>query len=217
MVLATNLSGYAAFRPALEGRWYFPFVAAIPLLAFAPLAMMRAHKEDGDGSAYLPKSGDVALGFAVAVVLYGLIFAATRAFLPIGTHRSGWMLELYKHWGDPEALRGRVVAISAMIAVCVYADELVWRDYLRRLLEPRLGTRSTFIASIVLYGLAHVGAGIASARAGDMFNPVLPVTSLVLAIAWQSVARFTGRIAPGAFSHALVVLTAVLFFRLYAI
>jgi len=217
MVIATNVSGYAAFRPVLEGHWYFPLIAAIPLFALTPVALLRAHREDGDGAAYLPKSGDVALGFAVAVVLYGVLFATTRLLLPLGTPQSGWMLQLYKHWGDPAALRGRVVAISAMTLVCVYADEVVWRDYLRRLLEPQLGTRATFWTSVALYGLAHVGAGIASARPGSLFNPVLPVASFALAIAWQSLVRFTGRVSPGAFSHTLVVLTAVLFFRLYGI
>ncbi len=217
MVIALNVSGYLAFRENLEGHWYFPLVAAAGILPFVPAALFRAHREEGDNRAYSIKSGDLALGFAIAVAVYFVVLGSTRVLAPLGSTGARWMLALYTQWGDPVPLRGRMMAICGMTFVCVYGGELVWRDYARRLLEPELGSRTTRWLVVVLYGAAHIGACVSSARGSDRFNPVLLLGSLALGALWSELRRVTGRIAPGVVAHALAALALVLFFRLYGL
>jgi membrane protease YdiL (CAAX protease family) len=211
-VLVTTTLG---LRESFEGTLTSPLIAMSGTLALLPFALRSAHKEDALATRIYPKSGDFTLAFGLTVVMFGAAYVFTRTVMPLGTPRSVWLLNVYLQLGDPSLLRSRVPFVVALFFVGAFAEEVVWRYWVPRLLEEQIGTRRAQIAAVGLYGLAHVGTGFALARHDLAYDPLLVIAALGCGTVWALMTRFTGRVAPAIFSHALFDVAVCVFFRLY--
>jgi len=111
----------------------------------------------------------IALGVLSALVLYGVFFAGnyfSRLILPIADEG---IQGVYHFKGNADALR---IALS-MLLIIGPGEELFWRGFLQRNLEPYLGKWGGFALGVIIYTGVHVFTGnlmlIAAALTAGLF------------------------------------------------
>ncbi len=219
-VIVVGLSAYFAFLPEMSGTWMFWALAGGPTVILAVLALVWAREEGLLREWLMPKSGDFTGGVLGAVVLFGIAWAFVRLAAPVGSTREVWLVSLYGEIGDPRALQAHAPAVAAAICVAAFAEEVVWRGAVTRLLAERVGSRWAWVWAAVLYALSYVPAAW-SLRAGmgsdGGLNPILPIAALGAGLLWGAMARGFGRLAPGFLAHALFDWAAIMMFPLWGV
>jgi uncharacterized protein len=215
IVLTIAVAAQLAFDVSRAGTPSVFLIMAVPTVALAVVAVVRARNDGVLRSWLTPRSGDFTRGFAAAGVLFGASFAFTRAFMPAQSERSSWIARLYLQLGDPTALRKSVVIVVIAIIVLSVAEELVWRGLVLSLLEEQIGSRRAWVWAAVLYALAHVPTVWALKDPVAGMNPLILLVALAAGLVWGGMARAFGRLLPGMFSHVLFSWTVVMMFRLW--
>jgi membrane protease YdiL (CAAX protease family) len=216
-VLATALASYFAFLPARSGSVMFWALAGGPTVVLAGVAAAWAQREELLREWLAPRWGDFSRGVACAVLLFGVAWAFSRIATPVGSGREVWLVSLYGQLGDPRVLQSHAPLVAGAIAVAALAEELVWRGMVTQLLAERVGTRSAWVWSAVLYALVYVPTmwSLRSGGEGGALNPVLPAAALGAGLLWGGMARAFGRLAPGVLAHALFDWAVVMMFPLW--
>jgi membrane protease YdiL (CAAX protease family) len=216
-VLVTALSSYFAFLPQSSGTVAFWVLAGGPTLVLAAVGASWAHREDLLRDWLSPRWGDFSRGVVAAVLLFGIAWAFVRIVMPVGSPREVWLVSLYGQIGDPRLLQQHAPAIGAVIFAVALAEEIVWRGMVTQLLADRVGSRTAWIWSAVLYALAYVPTAwsLRAAAGGGGLDPVLPVAALGAGLLWGAMARSFGRLAPGVLAHALFDWAVVMMFPLW--
>lgn len=156
----------------------------------------------------LPRWGDITKGFFAAAILFGLSFGLVK-LLVSGTPREAWLERIYVQLGDPLKLREGYGKVAAVIVAGAALEEIVWRGFVSTALEPVLGSRRAWIASAVLYAVAHVPAGIV------LGSPALPAAAFGVGLAMGALTHAcNGRVPPAIVAHALFDICAAMMFRL---
>src|SRR5262249_10221709 len=106
--------------------------------------------------------------------------------------------------------------VAGGIAVMAIAEELVWRGLVTNLLAERLGSRTAWLYSAVLYALAHVPSMWALQSPLRALNPILPLAAARAGAVWGAMARGFGRLAPGMLAHGLFDWCILMMFPLWS-
>jgi membrane protease YdiL (CAAX protease family) len=219
-VLATGVASYFAFQPTTpsgSAGVTFWLLAAGPSVVLAAIAAAWAWREELLKDWLTPRWGDFSRGVAGAALLFGVAYASSKIVTPVGSPREVWLVSLYGQIGDPRVLQAKAPMVAAAILVAVLAEEVLWRGMVTQLLADRMGTRTAWIGSALLYAAAYVPTmwALRAGGAGTL-NPVLPIAALGAGLLWGAMARaFGGRLAPGVLAHALFDWAVVMMFPLW--
>ena len=164
---------------------------ALTAAAVAPRAMAERFRF---------RPADVVIGLASAAVLYG-IFVVGRAvatwMLPFAPDQIGAVY-------DNKALLAPGM-IGVLIGLIIGpGEEIFWRGFLQRELQPRHGRWAGYLAATAVYGLVHIFTG----------NFMLVVAASVAGLVWGFLYLHYGRLWPGIISHVAWDLAVFLFFPL---
>lgn len=163
-----------------------------------------------------PASGDLARGFAVALVLFACAFGVVKLMTMHASPRAAWMARLYLQLGDPKPLREHLGWVGAFITLMATMEEIVWRGFVKSVLEDLVGARFGWMAAAILYALAHVPTLWALADTTVGQNPLVVLAALGAGLVWSAMARvFGGRLVPSIVCHALFDYAALVMFRLW--
>jgi membrane protease YdiL (CAAX protease family) len=213
-VVVSAVAAYLAFSPERSSTLAFWALAGGPTLLLAIGAAAWANSEDYLVEWLAPRWGDFSRGLIGAVALFGVAWAFARLVTPVGSSREIWLVSLYSQIGDPRVLQGHAPAIGAAVAVVAFAEELLWRGTVTQLLAERVGSRSAWVWSAVLYALAYVPT-MWALRAGAGIDPLLVVAALGGGLFWGGMARVFGRLAPSILAHALFDWAVLMMFPLW--
>jgi membrane protease YdiL (CAAX protease family) len=207
ITVAISVAVALGFREANAGTsaFWLTIVGAYAVITFAVVGWAVLTR---DWDWLLPRWGDITKGFFVAAICFGISFAMVKVFVA-GTPREAWIERIYRQLGDPAKLKDAYGKVAALIVLASAAEEIVWRGFVTRQLEPVVGSRRAWIVSALLYGAAHVPT------LWVLGNPGLLLAAVGLGLALGALARMNdGRIAPGIVAHALFDITATMMFRL---
>jgi uncharacterized protein len=218
-VVVTAVTSYFAFLPQSSGTVAFWVLAGGPTLVLAAVAAWWANREELLRDWLSPRWGDFSRGVVAAVLLFGVAWSFARIVTPVGSHREVWLVSLYGQIGDPRLLQQHAPAVGAAIFAVALAEELVWRGMVTQLLADRIGSRTAWIGSAVLYAFAYVPTAwsLRSGAGGGGLDPILPVAALGAGLLWGAMARSFGRLAPGVLAHALFDWAVVMMFPLWGV
>lgn len=205
-----------AFRPENAGSPLFPgiLVGASALLAIGALLWA---KRDGELREWIqPRWGDFSGGALTAAALFGVTYGIGKILAPESSPRSAWMLRLYLQLGSPDVLRAKATLVAFGIIVFAITDALVWRGLVPSALASRVGSRTAWIWSGLLYGVAYVPAALMMREGGA--GPNLLLVACALATGWilGATTRFFGRLFPSMIAHALFAWFALMTYRFFA-
>lgn len=176
---------------------------AIPYALLAGLGLARMWKEGELAAKLRPRSGDLALGALIAMLLYMGAMLGRYLLTPSGSPREQWLVRLYLQLGDAETLQGQIVPISLAIAVIAILEEIAWRGLGYGIAEKKWGPRRAFPAMTALYGVAQLPTLVVLAAPGVGYNPLLLFAALGCGIVWTFLVATTGRLPVAIASHAL--------------
>lgn len=157
---------------------------------------------------FVPRRLDLTLGALVAGVLY-LAANLVPAALLEGRPQEGWLWRLYLQLGDARSTAPPYVG-AAILAVAGL-EELVWRGWVMRALRIAHGPRGAFVATTLLYGLAHVGTAFMLRDVEAGLNPLVVLAALGCGAVWGALALRFERVGPSLCAHALFSWAVVLF------
>lgn len=215
LVLLPAVGTGFAFRLSHASTPMVLWAVAIPYALLAGLALARMWKAGELSSKLRPRSGDLALGALIAMLLYLGVMAGKLAIAPAGSAREQWVSRLYLQLGDPETLQRHFLPMSLAIATIAVLEEIAWRGLGYGILEKKWGTRRAFPAITALYALAHLPTLVVLAVPGVGWNPLVFLAAIGGGIVWSFLAASTGRLPVAIISHALFTWLAVLQFPLW--
>jgi membrane protease YdiL (CAAX protease family) len=191
VVKATTAAAVAAAAAwallvAASPPWFF--LAAGPFCALWMALSARA-APPGLGVRVRPRAGDVALGLAVALLLY----AGTRAFLWAGCGGVADALCPPLHAMFARFHTRSAFAAAVLGALVAPAEELFWRGFVQERLVRRLGARRGVV----------VATGLAVALALATREPFLALATLPTYAVWGALAAWRRSLAAPIVSHAL--------------
>ena len=164
----------------------------------------------------LPASGDLTRGFVASLLLFALAFGFVKLITMHESPRAAWMARLYLQLGDTKPLREHQAWVGAGIAVAATMEEIVWRGWVKSLLERLLGRRFGWIAAACMYALAHVPTLWALSDSTLGKNPIVLIAALGTGLVWSALARVFGdRLTPSIVSHGLFDWAVLMMFRLW--
>jgi uncharacterized protein len=216
VVLVVGTGAYFGFQVDRAGTRDFWLLTGAPLCVVAVLGAVRAQR-DGELAGWLrPVWGDPTRGLLSAVALVLAAVGFVHVVAPVGSPRESWMARIYLQFGAPGFLRSHAWGVAAALVLVVVAEEIVWRGLVTTLLAERLGSRSAWIWSAVLYALASVPTAWSLRDPVAGYNPMLPAASLAVGLVWGGMTRMTrGRLVPAILSHVAFDWCVVMMFRLW--
>src|SRR5262249_40832159 len=158
--------------------------------------------------------GDITRGFACAFVLFVCAFGVVKLVTMNGSPRAAWMARLYLQLGDTKPLRQHQGWVGLAIVMLAIMEEIVWRGWVRTLLERLIRARFAWIAAAGLYALAHLPTLWALSDSDVGLNPLVMIAALGAGLVWSAMARYFGRLWPSIVCHALFDWAALMMFRL---
>ncbi len=206
LVAATGvaLALVLALRPAVAGSPPLAWACLAGPYAVMALAALARMRRDGTlREKLLPRSGDVAFGASVAVMLFFGALAARMLIVPPRTAREAWLMNVYLRIGDPDAVQRHVLAYTAAIVLVAALEELTWRGLVYDALERALGTRRAYPATAVLYALAHAPTVVLLSAPWAGPNPLVVLAALGCGLVWGLLVAQSGRLPVAIVSHAL--------------
>lgn len=202
--------GFALGRAGTSGFWMVVVGSELAVCAVSTIWAVRADEWDY----LLPRWGDMTRGFFAAAAVFGASFALVKLVIA-GTPREQWVLRIYAQLGDPADLRDRFGRVCAIIFVASAAEEIVWRGFVTRLLEPAVGSRKAWIVSAALYATAHLPTLWVLETDSAGLNPALFGASIGVGFAMGALTRVCdGRVPPAIVAHTLFDIAATMMFRL---
>jgi membrane protease YdiL (CAAX protease family) len=217
VVCVVAIATFFGFQPERSGTIAFWVIVGTPTVILAAMGAWRAHLEDDLAEWVKPRWGDFSRAFFAAAVMYGGAYAFARMFAATGSPREIWLVSLYAQLGDPRLLQKYAPAVGIAIVVTATAEEILWRGAVTRILEEHLGSQRAWIASAVLYALAHAPTMWSLRVPGASLNPLLVVAALGAGLVFGAMARHFGRLAPGIIAHALFDWVVVMMFPLWGL
>ena len=153
------------------------------------------------GSLFRPRWGDFALGSVSTYLLLGLFVAAALAFAPFNS-------ENWVRWSGPAAYWAQDPCTptqgSIMLPLCIWVgtfEEIVWRRMVPRALGRKLKPRTASVLSNIAYPLGYVPMLFVRGQGSEVILVAVALSGLV----WALLTQKTGRIAPAAISHGLLL------------
>jgi len=177
--------------------WWWMAVNIVLLAAFAArfdggyLQALTADLREGAGR-------KIAWGVLSAGALCGLFWAGNKLARLVLPFAAGGIEDVYAFKAGASVIR--VVILMAL--VIGPGEELVWRAFLQRRAQQRLGPGPGFLAATALYALVHAGSG----------NPMLVLAAAVCGLFWGGLYLRTGSALLVAVSHTLWDLAVFVFF-----
>lgn len=214
-VVATGT--WFGFQAERSGTIAFWLILGAPTVVLGAIAAWRAHVDGELADSMKPRWGDFSRAFFAAIALYGASYAFARVVTPVGSPREIWLVSLYAQLGDPRILQRNALGVGAGIVVLAAAEELVWRGWVTRLLEEKLGSRRAWVVAAVLYAAAHLPTMWALRVAGGPPNPIIPLAALAAGLVFGAMARRLERLAPVIVAHALFDWVVVMMFPLWGL
>jgi hypothetical protein len=239
----TAIAYYFGFQWRFASTPLMLLIIAAPYVALTPVALVRLHRDGVLGEKLKPRSGDLAFGAVVTVMLYFGALVGRMGVTPHGTAREGWLMRVYLQIGDPESVKNRVVMLSVALALIAILEEIVWRGlvygevrayFLRRQSasadpyapgqagmmshqanEESLGTRRAWPVTALLFAAASLPTlyDLRDPFAGP--NPVIPLAALGCGLVWGFIAAQTERLPVAIFSHVFFTLAVGVWFPLW--
>ena len=195
-VLLVAIGTSMGFRETLAGTVAGYFWAAGPSIGLALFALAYAWRRSELKLWMTPQWGDISRGFVSAIALFGVSFGFVKL--------------------DPSDLRDHMKLVAAGIVAASFAEEIVWRGLVRSALEESLGGTRAWLASAVLYAVAHLPTMwiLKDEHAG--LNPMVPAAALGAGLVFGGMTRFyLGRLGPAMVAHAIFDWGVIMMFRLY--
>lgn len=196
-----------AFHADQAGQWSILFALFglyAPLSAFA---VYLIHKEGKVHLELKPRSGDLAFGSLIAMVMYVAGMGARQFVLHADSPRNWWLARIYLQLGD--TANNRMLYVGMAIFVIAVLEEIVWRGLVMRSLSPAFGPARAWLFSSVLYAVAHVSTiGLLSHPVAGP-NPLIVAAALGCGLVWGHLYNRTGRLAPSLFAHGLFSMAIV--------
>ena len=184
--------------------------------ALTALALFYAWKTSQLKRWMVPASGDLTRGFVASLVLFALAFGFVKLVTMHQSPRAAWVARLYLQLGDTKPLREHQPWVGAGIAVAATMEEIVWRGWVKSLLERLVGRRWGWIAAACMYALAHVPTLWALSDGEIGKNPLVLIAALGAGLVWSALARVFGdRLTPSIVSHGLFDWAVLMMFRLW--
>jgi membrane protease YdiL (CAAX protease family) len=149
-----------------------------------------------------PARGDVTIGFALAVVLYGIGYALSRLATSPASPIGSWLIRIYLQLGDPVLTAALPVGVAVMmLGAC---EEIAWRGGVMTALGAVYGPARAWWLTALLQAVAYAPTVVLLADPVRGPNPVLVVGTLVVGLGWGWLVRHGVQLAPIVISHALL-------------
>jgi uncharacterized protein len=212
-VVAAALS--VAMRPQFSGSWVMLVALCVPYAIMSALALWRMHRRGELWAALRPRSGDLTYGAVAAAMLFCGAWLGRMVLAPHGTGREGWLVRIYLQIGDPEALQRHFVIVGLAVLILAILEEITWRGHVYAVLKDRLGLRTAWPLTAVLYAVAHVPTIVLLKDPFAGPNPLLFIGALGCGLVWGLLSARTERLPVAVFSHALFLWMAAFQFPLW--
>ena len=160
------------------------------------------------------RSGDVALGALVALLLGVGAVAGRQVVIPAGSAPEIWLIRLYLQLGPTPAGTARLLFGLGIVAVALL-EEIVWRGMVQQILEEHFGVRRAWILAAGLYALAHLPTLWTLAMPSAGKNPLVILAALYCGAVWGFLVARKQRLPPALVSHALFTYAVTSEFRLW--
>ena len=133
---------------------------------------------------------NVALGIAIAVVLWGVFWVGDKVSQFIFDFARTQVDSIYAMKDDNSTM---FIALALLLLIGP-AEEIFWRGYIQRTLSQRFGANCGFIVATAIYTLVHIGS----------LNFMLIMAAMVCGVAWGLLYRLIPeRFTAIVISHAL--------------
>jgi hypothetical protein len=215
VLLVVGGASAVAFSDAYAARPAMLYVLLVPYAALAVVAIWRMWRDGTLLDLFRWRSGDIATGVFGALGLGVGVYLGRQFIAPKGSPSESWVVRLYLQLGDVPADRGKTVVYSLLIVLIALLEEVVWRGMVQQILEERMGIRRGWVATTMLYALAHVPTAWALAMPPMGKNPLLVLAALLCGAVWGFLAARKQRLAPALVSHALFTYGLAVQFRLW--
>jgi len=189
------------------------FLVAYGLLT--ALALWRMWRDGTLLDLFRFRSGDIALGAAVALFLGGTTFVGRQVLAPRGSPGDALVMRLYAQLGELPEARGKLILVSVGVALVAVLEEIVWRGLVQQVLEERLGVKKGWLGTAALYALAHVPSVWLLAMPGAGKNPLVLMAAAFCGVVWGFLVGRMQRLPPALISHAVFTYGMAVQFRLW--
>lgn len=203
LVLLPAASMGFAFQLANASKPLVIWSIALPYALLAGISIARMWKDGELADKLKPRSGDLAKGAFIAMLLYVGAMAGTYLLAPSGSAREQWLVRLYLQLGDPELFQRQLAPMSILVGSVAALEEIAWRGLGFGIVERIWGTRRAFPIVTALYGLTHLPTLLLLAVPGVGWNPLLFLAAVGCGIVWTFLVAKTGRLTIAVFSHAM--------------
>jgi hypothetical protein len=160
------------------------------------------------------RSGDVALGALVTLLLGISVVVGRQIVFPPGSAPEAWVIRLYLQLGPIPTGSARLLFALAIVAVASL-EEIVWRGMVQQILEEWLGVRRGWILAALLYALAHLPTLWTLAMPSVGPNPLVLLAAFFCGSVWGFLVARKQRLPPALLSHALFTYAITAEFRLW--
>ncbi len=178
---------FIMFSPWTSGGVNFWLTMAVAATSLVAWSLVHDRKELGTLFAFRVRW--IAVGFAAAVLLYGVFFVGDQISALLFEFSKPQIAGIYstKSQAPP-------VLIGALLLFLVGpAEEIFWRGFAQRKLQAKLGAGRGFLVTTAVYTLVHLWA----------FNFMLLMAALVCGLFWGWMYLKFKSVWPGLISHAV--------------
>jgi membrane protease YdiL (CAAX protease family) len=150
------------------------------------------------------------------MLLYAATWAGRVWITPAASKREAWLMRVYLQVGDPVVIQNNLTLLGLAILAVAACDEIAWRGLVMPILDEKIGSRRSWIATGVLYGLSFLpSAWWLRDTIGP--NPLVVGVALMGGVVWSYLTIRSQRLVPSILSHGLYLWFVVAQFRLFAI
>jgi uncharacterized protein len=215
VVVAVAAALSVAMRPQHAGSLAMLAAVGVPYAVMSGLALWRMQRRGETWALLRPRSGDLTYGAIAAAVLFLGALLGRMVLAPHGTGREGWLVRIYLQIGDPEILQRKFVIVALAALLLPIMEEITWRGHVYGVLKERLGVRTAWPLSAVLYAVAHAPTIVLLGDPFAGYNPLVCLCALGCGLVWGVLVATTERLPVAIFSHALFLWVAAYQFPLW--
>lgn len=208
--------GYFAFMPSRGSSPWIWLALGLAQLPLAIVSLLRMHRTRTMREQLAPRWGDISLGVGSALGLYALTWAGRVWITPSGSAREAWLMRVYLQVGDPMVIQSNLTLMGAAILAVAACDELAWRGLVQPALDEKLGSRRSWAATGLLYGVSFLPSAWWLRDAVGP-NPLVVLAAVFGGVVWSLLVARSQRLVPSILSHGLYLWFVVAQFRLFAV
>jgi len=197
---ATAALSYA-FSPVRAGKAQMLLAIGAVYAICTALGLLRLKKRGELREKSRPRGGDITIGALVAALLYGGAMVGHITLAPRGSPREAWLVHVYLQIGDPREIDIHLVGAAVFIVAAL--EELTWRGLVMELLAEPFGIQRAWLASTLLFAVAHLPTAYLLRDATAGYNPLLVAAGLGCSFVWGYLYMRTGRLLPAVLAHAI--------------